>query len=327
VAVADLSEERGRAAAERFGAPKVYRDGLDLIADPEIEAVVLAFPAVGRTELGLAALRAGKHLLTEKPVAMNAEVVRRLIAARGDRVAACCSSRFRFTEPAQAAAEFIATGALGEVRVARLRNLVPGGKPPEKAPPVWRLRRDLNGGGILMNWGCYDLDYLLGLLGWSLRPQTVLAQTWTVPPAFAYSADPSSDAETHVTALVRCAGGEVIVYERSEMTAATGQNAWEITGTGGTLRLAMLPGKGVSLLFDEAVTGQGVVTRTVWAGDADGSVTSRGPVDDLAGAIREGRPPKTPLEQALTVQAISDAVYRSAETGQAVAVETGLVAV
>jgi len=98
VAVADLIDERAQAAASKYGAAKVYREGADLIADLDIEAVVLAFPAKGRTELGLLALANGKHLLTEKPVAMNAHEVKQLIAAQGDLKAACCSSRYRFVE-------------------------------------------------------------------------------------------------------------------------------------------------------------------------------------------------------------------------------------
>ena len=92
--------------------PKVYRAGADLVQDPDVEAVALAFPAGRRTELGLQALASGKHLLTEKPVAMNAGEVRRLIGAQGDLTAACCSSRYRFMEGAQVATDFIASISL-----------------------------------------------------------------------------------------------------------------------------------------------------------------------------------------------------------------------
>ena len=95
-AVADLIEEKGREMVEQYGIPKRYVDGIDLLEDPEIEAVVLAFPAVGRFPLAMKAFGKGIHVLTEKPVAMNAGEVRQMIAARGDLVAGCCSSRYRF---------------------------------------------------------------------------------------------------------------------------------------------------------------------------------------------------------------------------------------
>ncbi len=105
VAVADLIDDRAKAAAEKFNVPRVYREGAELIQDPDIDLVVLAFPAAGRTELGLETLKAGKHLLTEKPVAMNADEVRQLMAAQGELLAGACCCRYRFTESARAATE------------------------------------------------------------------------------------------------------------------------------------------------------------------------------------------------------------------------------
>ena len=76
VAAADLRLER-RQWAESQGIARVYEDGRDLIEqDPEVEAVIIAYPASTRTAMGLRALARGKHVLTEKPVALNAREVR-----------------------------------------------------------------------------------------------------------------------------------------------------------------------------------------------------------------------------------------------------------
>jgi UDP-N-acetyl-2-amino-2-deoxyglucuronate dehydrogenase len=318
VAVADLDEARACAAAERFGVPRVYTDGQLLLADPDVEAVVLALPACARTSLALRAFERGKHVLTEKPVAMNAAEVRQMIAARGELVAGCCSSRFRFLPAAQAATDFIATGALGPLRLLRCRAVQAASPPPQTLPPAWRLSRALNAGGILANWGCYDLDYLLGLTGWILKPRLVLAQTWTVPPQFQSHLPPGSDAETHAVALIRCEDGAVIALERGEYMAARSDAAWEIIGTAGSLRLNMLPAERKQLVFDEGTATDGVASRVIWEGDEDASLTRRGPVEDFAAAIRTGHPPKTTLEQALVVQQITDAIYAAAEQGKAV---------
>jgi predicted dehydrogenase len=319
VAVADLIEERGKAAAERFGVGKVYREGTELIDDPEIEAVVLAFPACGRKELALYAFECGKHVLTEKPVAMDAGEVKEMIAARGDLVAACCSSRFRFPEGARVAADFIATGALGDLRVVRCRELRPAGEPPASAPPTWRLRKAENGGGILLNWGCYDIDYVLGITGWSLKPETIFAQTWTVPPQFESHVAPDSDAETYYVGIVRCEGGAVLTLERGEFMAAGEDAAWQIIGTKGSLKLTMTGTSPSAIIHDDS-TEAGVVSRTLWEGQEEWSLIHEGPLADLATAIREGRAPMTGLEQALVVQQISDGIYASAETGECVRV-------
>ena len=318
VAVADLIEERAQAAAERFSVPKVYREGADLVADPEVEAVVLAFPAQGRTELGLRALANGKHLLTEKPVAMNAYEVKELIAAQGDLTAACCSSRYRFMAGARAATEFIASGALGELRTVRCRHVLHCSEAPTKPRHEWRLKKRLNAGGFLCNWGCYDLDYLLGITGWRLKPQIVLAQTWTIPPQFESHIAPGSDAETYYLGLIRCEGGTMLSIERGEYMPCQDDEAWQIIGTQGSLKLRMIAGNPKQLVHDATATATGTSSSVVWEGDEDTSVTSAGPVTDFAAAIRENREPETSLQKALVIAQITDAIYVSAAKGKAV---------
>ena len=317
VAVADVRASAAQEAGARFGAGAVYADAGSLLADPRVEAVVLAMPAVERTRLAQRAFAAGKHVLTEKPVARNAGEVRELIASRGGLIAGCCSSRFRFLDSAKAAEAHLASGALGALRVVRVRAVVGAGAPPRTPPPAWRVSTSLNGGGILMNWGCYDLDYVLGLTGWTLRPRTVLAQTWPVSPAYQGYVAPGSDAETHVAALIVCDGGVAITYERAEFSPTLAETAWQITGDAGALRLRMTPGTGQTVVADEA-TDEGVASRTLWSGDESYIPTRVGVLEDFARAVREGRRPKTGLEQALLVQEIADAVYASAAEGRAV---------
>ena len=320
VAVADVRLPAAQEVAAQFGVARAYDSAGALLADPEVEAVVLALPTAGRADLALQALAAGKHLLVEKPVAMHAAEVRRLIAARGDLVAGCCSSRMRGLPSAEVATTFVTSGALGNLRVVRCRALKAPGPPPERPPPPWRLNRALNGGGILMNWGCYDLDYLLGITGWSLRPHLALAQTWEVPALFGAYAAPGSDAETHVAALISCDDGVVLSLERGEFVAAITDEAWQVLGDRGALRLQMPPAVDKRLVFDEA-TPQGVVSRTIWQGDETWGMDHVGVLEDFARAVRIGAAPRTSLEQALLVQQITDAIYASAARGTAVAVE------
>ena len=319
VAVADLREETAKAAAEKFGVKKVYPSGDTLLEDREIEAVILAMPAFARMPLALRAFAKGKHVLTEKPVAMNADEVKTMIKARGNRIAGCCSPRFRFTRNAEVATKFVASGALGDLRMVRCRAVLAAGKPPKNPPPPWRLKKAMNGGGILLNWGCYDLDYLLGITGWKLKPVMVFAQTWTVPPQFACHAAPGSDAETYYTALIRCEGGTVLSLERGEFMPVQSETAWQIIGTKGSLKLNMtIWNKQGQIIHDDTSTEEGVVTKTLWEGAEDLPPANNQLVQDFAKAIREGRQPMTNLEKALVVQQISDGIYASAERGTAV---------
>ncbi len=318
VAVADLRADAAREAAEEFGVPAAYDSAGPLLGDPHVEAVVLAMPACSRTEVALQAFANGKHVLTEKPVAMNAAEVERMIAAKGDLVAGCCSSRFRFFESADVATRFLATDALGQLRVIRLRALAPATTPPRSDPPAWRLMKSLNGGGILVNWGCYDLDYLLGITGWSLEPRLALAQTWTVPEQFQSHVAEGSDAETHVAALVLCEGGTALTLERAEYMASRSEEAWQLAGEKGSLHLRMLPDHSKSIVHDDSGTERGVFSETVWEGGEDPAPVHVRLLEDFASAIRQRRAPKTSLEQALIVQKITDAVYASADEGRAV---------
>ena len=169
----------------------------------------------------------------------------------------------------------------------------------------------------MSNWGCYDLDYLLGITGWSIMPQRVLAQMWTVPPKFEALAAAGSDAETHLAATIQCGGKIAIHYERGEFVAARNEAAWQIVGSEGSLDLEMTPGS-KKVVFNRASSEQGLISETLWEGDDDPAIGHKSPVLDFAAAVRGEHSPKTGLEQALVVQRITDAIYRSADTGQAV---------
>lgn len=321
VAAADLVDSYRERAAERFNPPKMYTNDIDLLDDSDVEAVVLAFPTQYRTDVALRAFERGKHVLIEKPIAMNVTEVNKMIAARGELVSGCCSSRNRFNKAARLVTELITSGGLGELRTVFCRALSGCGKQPNSPRPAWRLTKALNGGGILVNWGCYDIDYLLGITGWTLKPKTVFAQTWTVPPVFDSHIAEGSDAETHYTALVRCEDGTVINLERGEFMSSHSHSNWEIIGTEGALKLRMGDGNPTNITHTQSTTVDGVSSDPLVDTEDTEGPHYNNPLTDFAAAIRGNRQPITGLEQALVVQQITDAIYASAETGQAVDIE------
>jgi predicted dehydrogenase len=318
VAIADLREDVAERMGSEFSVPNVYSDPHQLLRDPAVEGVVLALPTFARTELALAAFAAGKHVLTEKPVAMNADEVRAMMAAQGNLVGACCSSRYRFTNTALAATEFLRSGRLGELRHIHCRVISPAGPPPQNTPPAWRLSCKLNGGGILVNWGCYDLDFLLGMLDWSIVPRRATGQVYTVPPQYAARLPEGSDAETHAMGLIHCDNDVTLFYERAEMYPGPAEAAWNIAGTNGTLKLCMTPAAGPQAVFYRAPAEGGVVEEVVCTDAGDHGDTHNGPVRNFAAAIRGEAKPRTSLEQALVVAQITEGMYQSAYSGGAV---------
>ena len=321
VAVADRAEDRALELSAEYDVPKVYEDGADLLQDDGVDAVVIALPTFIRSSLALKALQRGKHVLLEKPVAMSVEELKGFIEAKGDRVGACCSSRYRFLPSSQRAAEFLRGDRLGPIRTLSIRFFTPAQPKPEKEKPAWRLSRKINGGGILVNWGCYDLDYMLGLTGWALQPVCVLAQTWPIAPILSSHIPAESDAETHLIATVRCANGTVISIERAEYASTQNHPVWEIVGTRGSLRMQMTPGEGKKIYHDYLDANEGCQSEVLWEGSEDAAVIHRRPVQDFAEAIVEGRAPATTLEQSLIIQKITDGIYSSAEQQQAIAID------
>ena len=320
VAVADLDERLASDAAAHYGISKTYGNGEKLIDDGAIDAVVLAVITGVRAPLAYRALRRGKHVLLEKPPAMNAGQIRRYMRLQGDRVVGCCSSRLSFLDGARAARRIFDRGDLGHIRIVRCRGIRAVSPRRENwTPPAWRVSHRLNSGGYLVNWGVYDLDYLMHVTGWTLEPETVLAQTWPIAPDLAAGrVAPGSDAETHVALTIRCRCGAVIMLERAESAAMQSEDTWQITGERGSLRLRMVPaGEGPIVTIDTADPVTGLQSEVVLK-EPGGNIQHTMPVRDFAAAIRKGRPPQTDLRKALVMQKIFDAVYRSARTGRAV---------
>ena len=114
-AVADLDETLARDAAAAFAVDRFTTRADDLIENPDIDGIVLAVPTGVRAALARRVLKEGKHLLLEKPVAMNAGEVRELLALQGDRIAACCSCRFRFIRTAPLVQEVLRSGRIGQL--------------------------------------------------------------------------------------------------------------------------------------------------------------------------------------------------------------------
>jgi predicted dehydrogenase len=318
VAVADLRAER-REFAKSKGVPRIYEDGRDLIdQDPEVEAVIIAFPAAARTAMALRAFARGKHVLLEKPVAMSSREVETMIRARGKLAAACFSSRHRMCESGKKATELVASGVLGKLRSLHFRVHNEAGSPPAGSPPPWRESFSMNAGGILTNWSCYDLDYILGIAGWSFEPRTVLGSYWPCIDTYADRVAPESDADSYYTALAVGRDGCALSIERGEFMPAHASSVWQIVGTEGSLTLGMIPKPDRKIIHDRANPEGGVTQTVIWEGPETAPAGSPLVIADFAEAVRGMHAPSTGLEQALVIAKISEAVYESAHSGWAV---------
>jgi UDP-N-acetyl-2-amino-2-deoxyglucuronate dehydrogenase len=177
VAVADTVESRARATAEKFGVGKIYASQDELIADPDIDVVCLCTPSGLHAAGAVAAMRAGKHVIVEKPMDISLAACDRMIATAdetGRKLTVI--SQHRFDAASILAHQKITAGELGKIVLAtadvkwwRTQGYYDSGD--------WRGTWATDGGGALMNQGVHTVD----LLQWLAGPvATVTAQTRTV---------------------------------------------------------------------------------------------------------------------------------------------------
>jgi predicted dehydrogenase len=161
VAAANWREESLRSLAERHGIPRTTTDWRELVADPEVDAVIIGTPNALHAPQAIACLEAGKHVLVEKPMA------RTLAEAEAMNVAAAVSRRqlmvahcWRFHDDVRALRARIAGGELGEITKTRGYGVHAGW-----GPSGWFTDLELAGGGALLDMGVHAIDTVRFLLG------------------------------------------------------------------------------------------------------------------------------------------------------------------
>ncbi|MEP7075703.1 MAG: Gfo/Idh/MocA family oxidoreductase [Acidobacteriota bacterium] len=151
--------------AKEFGARKWFADWLELIADDEIDAVYLATPVYLHAEQTIAAAEAGKHILCEKPMALNAAECDRMIAAsRANNVKLGVAYYRRFYPVIARMKEIIDAGEIGAVSVAQA-NAFEFFDPTPDNSRNWLLEKDKSGGGPMMDFGCHRIEVFINLFG------------------------------------------------------------------------------------------------------------------------------------------------------------------
>lgn len=160
VAVADVSEESARQAAEKAGGAQVFTDYRDLLR-LDLDAVDICTPNRVHTPAVLAALEAGRHVLCEKPLAVSTREIRRMgeLADRRRRVLMTAQHQ-RFTGSGSAIKAWARAGNLGDVYHARVRAMRRAWLPVRPG----FIDRELSGGGPCMDIGVHALDLCLWLM-------------------------------------------------------------------------------------------------------------------------------------------------------------------
>jgi scyllo-inositol 2-dehydrogenase (NADP+) len=213
----DLLRDRAEALSARLGS-KVYDSYAQLLADPEVELVVVATRSIEHTPMAIEALKAGKHVLVEKPMGVNLRQADQLLKASKKSAGRLFVRHNRRFEPAfLQVKEIIASKKLGEIYQIALRVH------KYQKRNDWQTLREF-GGGQLLNWGPHVIDWGLQLL------KSPVADMWSDLKRVAAA----GDAEDTIKLLLRGENGVVVDIEISD-AVALGQPGWFIFGSRGML--------------------------------------------------------------------------------------------
>jgi predicted dehydrogenase len=165
IAVARARRELAADFAARHHARRSYGDWRELVRDAEIDAVYVATPVRHHVEQVVAAAEAGKHVLCEKPMALDVPECERMIAAARSHGVRLGVAYYRHHYPVvRRLRDLLASGEIGRPVLAEVQAFEAFDVPPDHAR-AWFLRKADAGGGPLFDFGCHRIEVLLDLLG------------------------------------------------------------------------------------------------------------------------------------------------------------------
>src|SRR5438105_4334731 len=232
VAVCNRRPESTEALAREFQVPRQYGHWEEVIADPEVDAVVIGTWPYLHCPVTLAALNAGKHVLTEARMSMNAAEAHQMLAAARKHpklVTQVVPSPYGL-RGVDFIAELIDAGFVGEMREVRVWS-VNGSLADAAAPLSWRQDLSLSGFNILTLGILHET-----LLRWIAPPVRVLAQAHAFIPT---RIDPQSGVRRaagtpdSAQVLAVLADGTRVVYQLSGVTPFGQAMSFELYGTEG----------------------------------------------------------------------------------------------
>jgi len=297
-AIASREMRKAKAAAEKLGIPRAFGAYEDLLADPGIEAVYNPLPNELHVPWTLRALAAGKHVLCEKPIALDAAEARQLIEAR-DRSGKLVAEAFmvRFHPQWRRARELARDGSIGETRAIQTffsyRLLDPD-----------NVRNRPPGGGGLYDIGCYAV--LTARYLFAAEPTRVVATM---------DRDPNFKTDRLAGALLEFPGGRHLTFTVGTQISA--HQRVTIVGDQGRIEVMIPfnapPDRPTEIAIDDGADlfggGRRVETFPVCDQYAlQGDAFSR--------AVRDGSPLEYGIEDAIANMRVIDALNRSAESGR-----------
>ena len=322
VACCDIVEERLQKVADKYNIPRRYTDYHELLAQPDIDFVSICLPNNLHASATIEALRAGKHVHCEKPMAMNDEECAEMIAARNETgLQLMIGLNNRFTPQAQFIKRLVEQGYFGDIYFAKCGWLRRNGL----AHAGWFLDKEFSGGGPLIDLGVHMIDLTMYLMGFP-ELDTVLAKCYTkfgdnekrmayTQPRVKADMNWKCNVEDLATGFLTLKNDASLQFEISWASNIEKEKIYyDLYGTEAGVHVEICDGVTDMKLF--STLDQQMVTSTV---EINSQLVGENEFAHFLRSMRENTPPTiSVVEQAAETIRIIRGIYKSAETGKPV---------
>ena len=342
--VVDVTAEAAETARQRFGFGEASSDWRSVIARPDIDLIDICTPNDSHAEIAIAAAKAGKHIICEKPLARTgAEAKTMLDAVAGGKSVHMVAFNYRRTPAVVLARKYIDEGRIGTILNFRGTYLQDWSADPD-SPLSWRFQKAVAGSGTVGDIGTHVVDFARYLVG-EIASVNAVTRNWIASrPKQSGNVDKlgvgggdknaergAVDVDDEMITLLKFEGGAVGSIEATRN--AYGRNnflTFEIHGTKGSLSFNYERRDELQVMFaDDPGDARGF--RTVYTGPAHPYGSDLWPIPalgvgygetkiiechDLCQAIVNGTQPSPNFEDGYRISLIADAILKSGETGE-----------
>ena len=323
----DLNPALARDVAERFGA-RAHASLEGLLAADDVQAVYIAVPHNQLAPLAAQALRAGKHALVEKPMALSLADLDNLIAlADAGGLGLGVNYDLRQSAQARQARELVQAGAIGEIFAVRIQTLID--KPASywragysgRWVSSWRASQAQAGGGVTLMNSSHQLDIVRFVTGLEVNRVSGEVGTLATPPELAGL---QMEVEDTVSASLRYANGAIgsLVAGAHLAGAEAGGENIALHGAHGQIRLPSLYGDDLVQIYLRRPWGEPAYAAGEWHRlPHSPAAIYQGTVDAFARAVLAGEAPSPNGRDAREILAIVLGLYQASETHTVTVIE------
>lgn len=320
--IAATKPEKVRQVGAKYGVGHTTVDYSEILDDPEVDAVVVCTPPFLHKTMFVESLRAGKHVLVEKPLAMSLKEADTMIRVSRQfprqKVMDCSARHSRLQPKFRRVKEIIDSGALGDIYYIHHNCVWRQSRGGIEYHPTakWFLDKSVAGGGPMFDWGVYDLSFHLGILGDEVRLEKVDA---VLLKSGLDAVDPGTevyDVEEHFAAHLQLSGNIRFYWERAAHANMETPNETRVYGARGGIRLGYCSwDEPVIEFFDVDNGGKGKARKEIIDVDMDGHDDAYALIEHFINVLDGKETPAMPLELARKHLDIIFQCYRKAEEG------------